>query len=374
MKFLIANNQLNQLLHKLQNVVSAKSTIPILSNILIEAANDELVITATDLTVGMRCFTEAKIIEEGATTLPARRFAQLIRELTTPQIEISSNEEQLTEIIANASRFKLRGMGREEFPSLPDLAGAAQFKIKQSLLKDLLYRVAFAVSREDTRYVLTGVFFQISKGIATFFGTDARVLAKTHTAIDIDPSIEGIFIVPLKAIEEVLKTLKEDGDATIYLMQDKIAIEANQAILITKLLSGDYPEFTRIIPTESPVQITLHREELMILLRQVSLFTTDISQAVRFIFTAGELKLTANSMEIGEGKVSMPVNYSGAPIEIAFSPTVFLEILRHCKEETFYMGLTDAFNPAVIIDGNSSLDAVSEASPLYVLMPMRLGE
>jgi DNA polymerase-3 subunit beta len=374
MKFQIANNQLNQLLHKLQNVVSAKSTIPILSNFLIEAANDELIITATDLTVGMRCFTEAKILEEGATTLPAKKFSQLIRELTTPQVEISTNPEQLTEIVANASRFKLRGMGREEFPSLPDLAGAVQFKIKQQLLKDLLFRVAFAVSREDTRYVLTGVFFQIANSTATFFGTDARVLAKTHTPIEIDPGVQGTFIIPLKAIEEMLKTLKDEGEATIYLMQDKIAVEANQSILITKLLSGEYPEFTRIIPSDTPIKLTLHREELMILLRQVSLFTTDVSQAVRFIFSAGELKLTANAMEIGEGKVSMPVNYSGAPLEIAFSPTAFLEVLRHCKEETFIMGLSDAYNPAIITDGNIESEQFLQASPLYVLMPMRLGD
>ncbi|HEV8051077.1 MAG TPA: DNA polymerase III subunit beta, partial [Parachlamydiaceae bacterium] len=162
MKFVISTQEFNYLISKCLNVVSQKATIPILSNLLIEAANGVLTVTATDLTVGIRCFTEAKIIEEGATTLPAKRLAQLVRELTAVNIEVTTNANEITEIVAEGSRFRLHGMNRAEFPALPELEDAQHFSMKQSELKDVLFRTSFAVSRDDNRFVLTGVFLSIA--------------------------------------------------------------------------------------------------------------------------------------------------------------------------------------------------------------------
>ena len=157
-------------------------------------------------------------------------------------------------------------------------------------------------------------------------------------------------------------------------MPDKIAILANQTMLLTKLLTGDYPDVNRVIPENSEIIISLHREEMMTLLRQVSLFAADHNHSVRFTFTPGELKLTANTRDIGEGHVGMPVNYHGNKLEIAFNPGFFLDILRHCKEETVTLGLTDAYNPGIITDGEQRGEKLSHASPLFVIMPMRLSE
>lgn len=380
MKFVIATQELNYLINKCLNAVAQKSTIPILSNFLIEAVNDELIITATDLTVGVRCFTEAKILEEGATTLPAKRFAHLIRELTAVNVEISTNSNEVTEIGANTSRFKLNGMNKNEFPALPNVTDAVHFKIKQSILKDVLYRTAFAVSREDNRYVLTGVCLQIANGTASFIGTDGKRLAKSQTTLSIDKSFQGTYVIPLKAVEEILKNLTEEGEATVFLMNDKIAIEASNTIIVTKLLSGEYPDVNRVIPSQTGVTVNLHREELMTLLRQISLFAAENNHSVRFTFSEGELKLTANTMEIGEGKVSMPVNYKGQKMEIAFNPNFFLDILRHSKHETIAMGITDPYNPGLISDcdytkhESQEAQEPSEPTSLFVLMPMRLSE
>lgn len=375
MKFVISTQELNFLINKCFNVVAAKATIPILSNFLIEAINDELIITATDLTVGIRCFTEAKIVEEGATTVPAKRFAQLIRELTALNVEVTSNANELIEVVADSSRFKLHGMNKNEFPSLPNMTSGTQFRVKQSELKDMLYRTAFAVSREDNRYVLTGVCVHIINGEATFVGTDGKRLSKARMHIDIDRSFSGNFIIPLKAVEEILKNLTDDEDvATVYLLQDKIAIEATNTMLITKLLVGDYPDVNRVIPEHSETLVSLHREELMSLLRQVSLFTIDTNHSVRFSFSNGELKLSANAMDVGEGKVSMPVNYQGQKLDIAFNPGFFLDILRHTREETVMLGVTDPYNPGVITDHAGASLKLAAARSLFVLMPMRLSE
>ncbi|MGK5595358.1 MAG: DNA polymerase III subunit beta [Parachlamydiaceae bacterium] len=374
MELVIRTEELNFLINKIQNVVPQKATIPILSNFLLEASKGIITLTATDLTVGVRCQTDANVLEEGATTLPAKRFAQLIRELTQPQVEISTNEQEITEIKANTSRFKLHGMKAVEFPSLPDMSGATSFKMPQASLREMLFRTSFAISRDDNRYVLTGASMRVANGQAVFLGTDGKRLARAHTEINIDPAFTGNYIIPLKAIEEVSKNLHEEGDVSIYLMQDKIAFEVSHTTIITKLLSGDYPDVSRVIPEKTNMVVSLHREELTSLLRQVSLFTKDTNHSVRFTFNDGDLRLSANAMEIGEGKVSMPVNYHGPKIDIAFNPGFFLDILRHSKEETVMMGITDAFNPGVITDQQLAQGFAEKTSPLFVIMPMRLGD
>ncbi len=372
MKFVISTQELNYLLSKLLNVVSPKPTVPLLSNFLIEASNDELVLTASDLTVGIRCYTEAQILEEGATTLPAKRFAQLIRELTSPNVEISSNAHDITTVISNSSRFKLNGMNKSGFPSPPDLTSTDYFSIKQKELKDLLYRTSFAVSKDDSRYALTGLQMHIANNKVTFLGSDGKRLAQAWASIETPASFTSQSIIPLKAVEEIQKNLSDDGDAKIFLMQDKVAVEANRTILLTKLLGGDYPDLYRVIPEHSPIIISLHCEEMTTLLRQISLFITE-QNPVRATFAEGELKLSANTKEIGEGHVSTPINYYGPKLEMAFNPSAFIDFLRHCKEETATLGLTDSYNPGIITDG-SPAGLLNQASPLFIIMPMRLPE
>lgn len=365
MKFVISTQELNYLISKCLNVVGVKTVSPILANLLIEAAHDELSVTATDLTVGIRCFADAKILVEGATTLPARKLAQLIKELTSANLEISTSASEITEILADSSRFKMNGINREEFPSLPEFKDAFHFTIQQPLLRDMLYCTSFAVSREDNRYTLTGVNLALANRVATFSGTDGKRLAKAHTEVEMDPSFLGNFIIPLKAVDEIQRNLMDEGTATVYLMKDKIAVEAGQTTIITKLLSGEYPDIDRIIPQNVEFSISLHREELMTLLRQITLFTSD-TNSVRFTFTEGTLQLNANTAELGEGKVSMPVNYHGDKLEIAFNPGFFLDILRHSKGESIALGVTDGYNPGRITEESSTA--------VFVLMPMRLNE
>lgn len=374
MKFVISTQELNVLINKCFNVVSTKATTPILGNFLVEAKGNELTITATDLKLGIQCHTEANVIKEGATTLPARRFAQLIKELTSVNVEISTNENEITEVIADSSKFKLHGMNSNEFPALPSIEESMQFKVDQATLKDMLYRTAFSVSREDNRYALTGVLMRIAQGTAWFAGTDGKRLARSHTSLDIDPAFAGSYIIPFKAVEEISKNLGGEGEATVSLMEDKISVEVENTRVITKLLTGDYPDVNRIVPEKTERVISLHREELMTLLRQISLFTDQETQSVRFTFSDGEMKLKANTMEVGEGDVSMPVNYHGDPLEVAFNPNYFLDILRHTKGETVNMAVSDSFNPGIVTDQEQLPEKTEAVSPLFVLMPMRLSE
>lgn len=366
MKVVISKQELVNAISKIQTLISNKPAIPILSNILIETGNDQLIITATDLTTSMRTATPAKVIQGGSIALPARKFFQLVREITAPQLKLSLISPEMAEILAGSSVFKIKGMHKNEFPTIPEFHGKAQINFVPSVFKEILSKTSFAAARDDSRYVLNGLLLQINNGEASFIGTDGKRLAKTHTKIDLDPSFQSSYIIPLKAIEEMIRMLDENSaKATLSLMTDKVFLENGLLSLTTKLLSGQYPDVERVIPTENPISVALHRDELASLLRQVSLFTSDSSGSVKFSFADGALNLTANSSEIGEGAVSMPVDYHKEKLDIAFNPHFFLDILRHSKDETVTFSLSNSYNPGVIIDSTGAF---------FVIMPMRLNE
>lgn len=367
MKIVISKQELMTLIGRILSVVSNKPAIPILSHVLMEAYDDQLIISATDLTVSMRYYCEAKILEEGAIALPARRFFQLIKELTSPQIKISTLSNEMAEITAGSALFRLNCMVKSEFPNLPDLNHCPQFNLPSPALKKILSSSSFSAAREDNRFVLNGVLLKIEDQTATFLATDGKRLSKVFMKVDIDTSFQGSYIIPLKAVEEMIKILDdhEETNATISLMSDKISLEQGSLTLMTKLFSGQFPQVEKVIPQNISQVVPLHREELMILLRQVALFTSEDNNSVRFFFEVGKLHLSAVSNEIGEGKVDMPVDYTGSSIEIAFNPYYFQDILRHCSDETVKLSLCDPYNPGTITDSSGAL---------YVIMPMHLQE
>ena len=364
MKVSISRSELVNLIGKIQSVVPSKPAIPILSNILIEAIDSQLVVSATDLTVSMRAFIDAKVIKEGSITLPARRFFQLVRELTTPVVDLETQENGIAIITAGSSHFKLHGMNKTEFPALPDFSSASHFTVDSALLKDMLVRTAFAAAKDDSRQILNGICTEIQGNHLTFIGTDGKRLAKVNNQIPFDSTKKIQFVIPLKAVEEMIRILEDDQKAKFTMMSDKVALEAGSLCLITKLLAGQYPDVARIFPDKTSMKvINLHKEELSTLLRQVSLFTSELSHSVKFSFQSGQLKLQAVSNDIGEGKVSMPVDYADNKLDIAFNPYFFIDILKHCKDETAVFGITDSYNPGLITDSSSAQ---------YVIMPMRL--
>jgi DNA polymerase-3 subunit beta len=366
MKAVVSKLDLVSLIGKIQSIIASKPAIPILSNVLIEAVDDQLIVSATDLTVSMRCFVEAKVIEEGSIALPARRFFQLVRELTSPQIKISAQTVEIAEITTGTSVFKIHGMNKAEFPALPDLTGAPEVTLPNSVLKQMLSKTVFSAAKEDSRYMLNGVLIRIADQKATFIGTDGKRLARSSAIVTIDPLIQGNYVIPLKAVDEMVKMLDDsDTPATLILGHDKISLESGNLTLIAKLLAGQYPDVERVIPANLNYQFAIHREELMALLRQISLFTSETSSSVRFSFETGQLHLSAMSNEIGEGRVSMPVDFTGPKLEIAFNPYFFLDILRHTGEETINFGLNDPHNPGLITDSTQAL---------FVIMPMRLND
>ncbi len=364
MKLVISRLDLLNLITKIQAVIPSKPALPVLNNVLLEAIDDQLILSATDLTVSMRAYTNAKVEEQGSIALPAKKFFQLVREITTPQVEIQTTTSEIALINAGTSHFKMSGMNKSEFPTLPDFEGGISLMLDNSLLKEMLVRSSFSAARDDNRQVLKGILFQYREKLATFVGTDGKRLARLFADIEFGEGQVGSYVLPLKAVEEIIALLDvKDQKSKLTLLPDKISIETDNILLITKLLNGQYPDVDRIIPQKSAAPVALHREELISLLRQVSLFTKDQSSAVRFTLTSGELHLAAMGGDIGEGKVSMVANYGGPHLEMAFNPHFFIDILRHSKDEVVQLSFIDGYNPLLITDSTNAH---------FVLMPMRL--
>jgi DNA polymerase-3 subunit beta len=365
MKFHIQREALSSLIGKIQGVVPSKAVIPILANVLIEAKDYQIIVTTTDLTVSLRSSLEATVIEEGSIALPARRFFQLIRELKAPEIKFETDSNNIAIVTSGSSHFKINGLDKSEFPIFPEIKGGRSFNLSAARLKEMLVNTSFAAAKDDTRQVLNGICMELSENKLVVVGTDGKKLAKIEETIDDQIDEKQSSIIPLKAVEEMCRLLDdEDSSTTLTLMSDKIALETHRSSLVSKLLSGQFPDYQRVLPNRSNMhQMHIHRDELMTLLRQVSLFTSEASHSVKLSFENGELKLQAVNSEIGEGKVNMPVDYHEQKLDIAFNPHYFIDILRHCKDETVSFGITDSFNPGSITDTSNAH---------FVLMPMRL--
>jgi DNA polymerase-3 subunit beta len=363
MKFSISKEALLEGLQKVQHVVSTRTTLPILSNVLLVAKNGRLTFTTTDLDVGITGSVEAKIDKEGATTLPAKRLVNIVRELPASEVEISVDAKNVASIQSGPSFFKIIGIGQDDFPPLPDFEGAKEFRMPQPLLRDGLKKTSYAISTDETRYVLNGIYTSFREGKLTLVATDGRRLAMVENDLDFPASHETDVIVPTKAVQELQRLLGDTGEVLIRLSDSQISFSIGDHLLISKLIEGNYPNYRQVIPGDSTERVELPRESVFDTVRRVSLLSSDKSNSVKLVFGANSVEVTANSPDVGEARETMEVQYSGKPMQIAFNPEFLMAPLRNLESETVYLDLIDEMSPGVIrIDG----------SFLYVIMPMRV--
>jgi DNA polymerase-3 subunit beta len=364
MKCIISKADIVALISKVQGAIPSKPQMPILANILIRAVDNQLTLIASDLTISIMATMNAKIEEEGSVVLPPKKLFPLLKELTTPEIEIRSTGAQSATIKAGTSQFKVLGVNGENYPEIEDLLEGEQITLPVTLFKEMLMKTSFAAGHDETRPIFSSVLLERSGNTLTFTGTDGKRLAKAFADVSISEAWQGSFIIPHKTVEEMIHLLDpKEETLSLRFTGEKISMQSGSITLISQLMSGQYPDVSRIIPEKTNNAVELHREELMSLLRQIALFTGSESSSARFTFTPGQLHLSAASGEAGEGSVSMPANYQGEPLEIAFNPTYLLEILRHSKDETINLDVKNSYNPGLITD---------ESTATFVLMPMRL--
>ncbi len=363
MKASVQTKDILEAVQKVQSVVSTKSTLSILSNVLIETVDNSMVLTATDLQVGIRCKSEARVKEQGASTVPAKTLFAILRELPEGEVNIEINEKDIATIACGDSYFRILGISRDEFPKLPEFLEKESFTVSQSLLKGMLHKTIYAISREDNRYALMGLYFIIADHTLTFVSTDGRRLSKMTTELGAEVKLKRDFIVPLKAVDELQKMLGDEGDVRLFLAKNQVAFQLDGVLLVSRLIDGTFPDYERVIPETSTEKAELDRREFLHMVRQTALLATDQANLVRLSFTKGQLVITSSSPEVGEARVSMPTKYDGKDLEIAFNPDFLKDVLGSIDEEVVTLELSDSLSPGVVR---------GKGTFLHVLMPMRL--
>ena len=368
MKVLCEKDELLRGTQIVQSVVSARSTLPILSNFLFEAEGQIIKLSSNDLEVGVCCYIKGEISKEGSITIPAKRFGDIIRELSdTKQIEIRADETNQISIRCGKSHFILMGLPKSEYPVLPDFPEEKTFKIQKSLLKSMLRRTAFAVSTDETRYVLNGVYLIAENGSLKFVSTDGRRLAYISRDC-IDKKFSHRAIIPTKSVNEVQKILgaeEKESEVRIGVTENQIAFQIDNITILSRLIEGAFPNYEQVIPKKHETQIKVNVKETLSAVRQMSLLTSDKASAVKFLFGKNVLRITAQAQGLGSGESEIDIEHSGANLEIAFNPGFLIDILKNTDDEFVHFELTNSLNPAL-------LSPMNDKNYLCVVMPMRL--
>ncbi len=368
MKLTLSKEQIIHGLQAVQNIVSSRTTLPILSNVLLRAEGNSLELTATDLDVTVVCSVEANVSRPGATTLPVKKLFGIVRELANQEIEMEVDEKNFCSLRSGASYYKINGLGAEEFPPLPKFAEKRRIVVPQDKLKGMLRKTSFAISTDETRFVLNGIFFSLKEHKMTMVATDGRRLAMADEEVDIPPDGQAEFIVPTKAINELNRLLQAKGNVEIKSTENQVAFTLQDdtglsVLIISKLVEGNYPNYRQVIPNETKERVPLAREELLQALRRAEIMTSEKSNSVKLSFTKNNLAITANTPEVGEARESIAINYKGKDIAVAFNPTYLMDPLKALEDDEIYIELIDELSPGVVkINGPF----------LYVLMPMRM--
>jgi len=372
MEFTVSKNDLVRELGLSQGVVEKKTTIPILSNVLIEAQGDRIILTATDLELGIRCSCPAKVKKEGAGTVPARKLLDYTRLLPDVDLNLKFLENHWANITCGRSRTKIAGMSRESFPELPQMPEAIS-EIPVRLLSSMISRTAFAIYMEESRFTLNGARLLLGRDGMTMVATDGHRLAYVQSPMDVNGASSKGFraLIPKKAMGEIVKLAEESGtDSKVIFAGDEnhLFFRFGERLLITRKLTGNFPDYERVLPKDNTNIVKLRKDEIRSAIERVSQFADERSRAIRVQFGQGEVKIFSSSVETGESEESVPTEYAGPDLEIGFNAQYLLDFLRALSQDEVAFALKDQksageMRPA----GEETKDHYR-----YVVMPMRI--
>lgn len=373
MKFKINRDHFANGLAQVLNVVGSKATMPILSNVLIEAEKDQISLTTTNLDLGIRCKIKADVKETGAVTLPVKRLATIVRELPNVDVTFDAAPNHQVKLASGGSNFRIMGIGKEEFPPLPEFGDEKSFNLEQSELTTMLKSVAYAQSTDETRYILNGVYFNFKDGKLSLVATDGRRLALVSKELDVPAESAGAIILPAKTVNELTRLLDKgeklkinfnDRRAAFQIATDKDSSGLVDSVyLYSKVVEGNYPNYQQVVPKETHQRIKLERELFLQCVHRAALVCSEKSNSVRIKLTSNLLEITAQSPDFGEAHESMAISYSGPELQVAFNPTFVMDPLRALNKDDIFFELKDDVSPGVF----KTLESF-----LCVIMPVRL--
>jgi DNA polymerase-3 subunit beta len=370
MEITVSKFELLRELTATQGVVERKTTIPILSNYLFEAAGDKLSLTATDLDLSLRTSCNAKVKKEGACTIPARKLYDYVRLLPDADITIKLLENHWVSIRCGRSNTKMVGMARSNFPSLPVFPAAGVVKIPAPVLRSMIAKTGFAIATEESRYTLNGALMVLKPESITMVATDGHRLAHIERAGEKFEGISGEMktLVPKKAMDE-LKSLLDSDVETVDFAKDESTLffRVGPRLLTSRQLTGQFPNYEAVLPKDNSKSITLHGEELGAAIARVAQFADERSRAVRLRLEKGELKLSASSTETGESEDSIEVAYDGDPMAIGFNAQYLIDFIKATGSGDVKLELKDPQSAGQLRPAEGE-----DYKYRYIVMPMRI--
>jgi DNA polymerase III subunit beta len=370
MEITVSKVELLRELTATQGVVERKTTIPILSNYLFEAAADKLSLTATDLDLSLRTSCNAKVKKEGACTIPARKLYDYVRLLPDADITIRLLENHWVSIRCGRSNTKMVGMARSNFPGLPVFPSAGAIKIPAPVLRSMIAKTGFAIANEESRYTLNGALMVLKPESITMVATDGHRLAHIERSGEKFEGVSGEMktLIPKKAMDE-LKSLLDSDIETIDFAKDESTLffRVGPRLLTSRQLTGQFPNYEAVLPKDITKSIVLHGDELGAAISRVAQFADERSRAVRLRLEKGELKLSASSTETGESEDSLEVDYNGDAMAIGFNAQYLLDFIKAVGSGEVKLELKDAQSAGQLRPAESE-----DYKYRYIVMPMRI--
>ena len=371
MEFRIERDEFVKGLARVQSIIEKKSTLPILANVLIHAVKEGLELAATDLEVGLRGTCAAGVSKEGSVTLPARRLFEIIKELPAGEVKLTREPNDWVAIEYPGGRMVLAGLPADDFPAIANFEEEGFATFEPDLLSDMIDKTLFAVSTDETRYYLNGVFLETSgknKNLLRMVSTDGHRLCVVEREVPSATklSLSGGVILPRKAVGELKKLLAEKPDEVQLAIRDRNAVvKAGSTQLTIRLIDGEFPDYTRVIPSACDKTARVDREAFLHALRRTSIVSAEMTRGVKLTFSDDAMEIAAQNPSLGEAKETIPARYKGADLEIGFNARFFMDVLGVITPGEVILEFSDELSPALI-------RAESAEGFRSVIMPMRL--
>ena len=374
MKVVLNRADLLKGISTVQSAVATKNTMPILANVLLEARDTKLEFVATYLDMGIRCSVVAEVVEKGSITINAKKLADIVRELPEASVDIEIDENQKMILVCQKSQFKVHGLPKDDFPILPEVKKEKVFKIKGSLLQEMIHKTIFAVSTDETRYVLNGVYFQVENEKLKMVATDGHRLAYIQKKLEGKGEGKANVIIPTKTLNELSKVIsdaskgkteKEETIVEVITTENQIKFTVEGVEIISRLIEGQFPNYEQVIPKDSDKKVEVSTAELSSATKRVAILTSEKSNSIRYQIKAGKISISSKTPDMGEAKEEIDASYKGEEISIAYNAKYVLDVLKNVGTDQVSIELTQPLSPGI-------LKPKGDADYLCVIMPMRV--
>ena len=368
MRFTISREKLQEGLAAVTAAVPAKTTLPVLSNLLVETTERGIRLSATDLDIAVSTEVSADVETPGSITIPAKKLSEIARELPPSPVKVSASGEQRVTIECGRSRFKLLGLPRDEFPSFPTVRFNESWRVKSGELQKLISHVAFAVSTEESRPILNGVLWELREDRMRMVATNGHRLSKMELPVESSSAPPGDLIVPPTALEHIKRLFPAEEELEIARGENHLGFRSPFTSVFTRLVEGPYPNYEQVIPKDNDRFCLCDKAALTSALKRMSVIASDQTHRIKMSFNTGMLKFSVTTPDLGEASDELPVNYNGDQLDIGFNATYLLEILRYMPTEQVRLTFK-APERAATIEPEGWDDP---AKYLCLVMPLRL--